>query len=225
MCSMTCYTVEVLCLLICCLPLVAGTIDRVDSKAIPGLPEGVSLGMSVKDLMMARPKAEKGGDLLPDQKPRAVDLSKGSHILIENRIDGRVNAAAAYVLKDGRCTMVSTESEYKHDEFLKKREDTVRLLVGLLGNDYEKHLRSQSFAGGNYIVPVLLWKGKERCVELIVPSDYPAVTFDKGSVHVAVWMIGLEPTGYSTYLEKPDQSLIDSLFAPVEKALGKMGKL
>jgi len=224
-------------LVLVCLHLAGGEEARIEKRDLPGIPEDVRLGMSVKDLMKMRPKAEPFDMNLGDKpRPRPADLGKGSHLLMEKIEGGGIlSGATAYMFQDGRCVAVSREDVYLREEamrqsrllgigvgyvdFVKKRAETLRHLVTLLGTDYERHLVRKSFNGGSYLAPVFLWKGKDRNVALTVPTEYQGVTFDKGNVHLIEWIPGEK---YEPAFEKDeDPGLLAALFAPLEKDMAK----
>ena len=213
-------------MLLICLALASAQLGRgeqrpTDSQNLPGIPEGVRLGMSINDLMKMRPKAEPfdlGAAL--DDKPRLrpADLGKGSHVLLEKMERGGLISAAAYSLKDGRCVAFGVEDKYAREKFVQKRAEMVRRLATLLGPNYKRHLRRKGFKGASYLAPVFLWKGKERSVALTVTSEYPGVTFEWGILQLNIWNKDAEDpeTGFE---RDANLDLLATLFAPLEKEI------
>lgn len=213
----------ILSLALACSQLVGGEQSRIESQDLPGVPEGVRLGMGVNEFMKMHPRAQPFDlDAALDDKPRLRpgDLVKGSHVLLEKTERGGILSAAAYGFRDGRCVRFGTEDVHAREEFVQKRAEMVRRLVTLLGPNYEKRLMRKGFKGVSYLAPVFLWKGKERSVALTVTSEYPGVTFEKGALQVYVWSKdaeGLEPV----FEKDVDTGLLATLFAPLEKEILK----
>jgi len=208
-------------LALACSPLVGGEEARIESQDLPGVPEGVRLGMSVSDLLKTRPKAEPfdlGSDLGEKPALQPADLAKGTQTLLEKMERGGILSAAVYMFKDGRCVHFGTEDVHSRQEFVQKRAEMIRGLVTLLGPHYEKRLMRKGFKGVSYLAPVFLWKGEERSVALTVTSEYPGVTFDSGTLQLNVWNKDAEDpeTGFE---KDADLDLLATLFAPLEKEI------
>ena len=201
--------------------LVGGEESRIESQGLPGVPEGVRLGMSVSDLLKTRPKAEPldlGSALGEKPALQPADLAKGTHMLLEQIEGAGLITVAGYNVKDGRCVRFGMEDVYARQEFVQKRAEMMRRFVTLLGPNYEKHLMRKHMSDATYLAPVFLWKGEERSVALTVTSEYPGVTFEKGALQVYVWSKDAE--GPEPAFEKDaDPGLLGTLFAPLEKEI------
>jgi hypothetical protein len=201
--------------------MASGEETRVENPALPGIPEGVTLGMNIKDLLKMRPKAKPfdlGAALGEKPAPRPDELAKGSHLLMEKIEHEGFFSAGVYGLKDGRCVAFGMEGTHAREEFVQKRAEMVSRLVSLLGPNFERHLRRKYFKDASYLAPVFLWKGKERSVALTVTSEYPGVTFERGTLQLNVWSKGDE--GLESAFEKDvDQVLLATLFTPLENEI------
>jgi len=208
-------------LALACSQLVGGEESRIESQDLPGVPEGINLGMSVSDLLKTRPKAEPfdlGSDLGEKPALQPADLGKGSHVLLEEIKRGDLPSVAMYQIRDGRCIALGIEDVYLREEFVNNRAERIRRFVTLLGPNYEKRLMRKGFKGVSYLAPVFLWKGEERSVALTVTSEYPGVTFEWGILQLNVWNKDAEDpeTGFE---RDADLELLATLFAPLEKEI------
>lgn len=198
------------------------------SPKLPGLPEGVKLGMSATDLVALRPKVEV---LSLGLRKRPKDLSKldlktASLNLFEELKrgkDGKVQAVIIYRIEKGKCTALAHEAEYPQDQLAEKRTSALRACVAALGKKYEKKFIRKHLRGASYLMPVFVWRSDKKIVTLTVTSDYPGVSFTKGIVQINVWTPGDKELEASFEKEKAPKALVDLLFAPLEKSGGKDG--
>lgn len=214
--------VKVKWMLLICLALASSQLDGgeqrpIDSQDLPGVPEGIRLGMSVNDLLKMRPKAEPFdlGAALGEKPPlRPLDLSKGSRLLVEEMPKGGLFSSAGYSFANGCCVGIVIAGTHAREEFIPKRTELLRQCVTLLGTNYEKHLISAHIKDASYLAPAFLWKGKERCFMLYVTPEYAGVTFEKGTLGIRVWQKGYNEPDFS---KSENTDLLKSLFARLEK--------
>jgi hypothetical protein len=180
--------------------------------------EGIYLGISIKELLKIRPKANL--DPMDRYSPsQEIDVTKPNQTLGEftkgDPLFG-LNMVSMYVFRDGKLKnmLLTWVGDISHVR--KHREKFVSSCSKRWGTDYQKKIiKFEPKKKNEHLAPLLLWQVGNTIIAAVCTSEYEDKSLEEGAFMISMFSKNDRETLAAFAGEKVHKSLRDKLFLKI----------